>query len=195
MAKENSQYIEHNKGHDSSGKKGSAAQSTWDFFRPYVISVIIALLVVFAVKHIFGVIIVQGDSMNPTYYNGDLLREQTKFEEKNIKSGDVITFRINGERLIKRVIGVPGDVISYKDHIVYINGVPENSVYPEIKDGGLLEDKKIRLASDEYFCMGDNRNNSRDCRAFGPIKFSQIDGKIIGTYFHRNETEKLKEGD
>lgn len=178
MTKKRKQKNEKNRGHSSDN------ESVFSIIAPYLAGVVLAAIAVFIMKNAFGVIIVQGDSMNPTFYNGDMVRSQTKLTEKDIGSGDVVTFRYNGDRLIKRVIGVPGDVIAYDDHTIYINGKPEISEYPEIHDGGLLEKGQIRLGKDEYFCLGDNRNNSNDCRFFGPIKFSQIDGKIVGTYVH-----------
>lgn len=175
-------YVERNKGHDDGKKEGALK-----FLQPYIIGVVIALALVFAAKLMFGAVLVQGDSMNPTYYDGDLLRGQREVAREDIKRRDVITFKEKGQRLIKRVVGVPGDIISYKDHTIYINGEPETAEFPEIKNGGLLEKGKIRLGKNEYFCMGDNRNNSRDSRVFGPIRYSQIESKIIGTYYHKNK--------
>lgn len=182
MTNKRKKYIERNKGHDNGKKEGALS-----FLQPYIIGVVVALVIVFAAKLMFGAVLVQGNSMNPTYYDGDLLRGQRKFAQEDIKRRDVITFRENGQRLIKRVVGVPGDIISYKDHTLYINGEPEETEFPEIKNGGMLEKDKIKLGEDEYFCMGDNRNNSRDSRAFGPIKYSQIESKVIGTYYHKNK--------
>ena len=53
--------------------------------------------------------------------------------------------------------------------------------FPKMQDGGILDEKTITLTDDEYFCLGDNRNNSMDSRVFGPVKKSQISLVITDT--------------
>lgn len=126
-----------------------------------------------------------GVSMEPTLMDGDkvfvcLLDEPergdkvvtTKLQEEGI---------VNNKSIIKRVIGVPNDTIQIIDSTVYINGekyeedyLPSGIEY----DGGLAE-KPLTLGEDEYFLMGDNREESYDCRYLGPVSKDEIMGVVI----------------
>ena len=96
------------------------------------------------------------------------------------KAGDVIVFKqgSNGHMYIKRVVAVPGDTVQIVDGQLYINGALKDDGFDKIKDPGIAEEK-IVLGRDEFFVMGDNRNNSEDSRStnVGAILRSQIIGK------------------
>jgi signal peptidase I len=83
------------------------------------------------------------------------------------------------KRLIKRIIGVPGDVIDIKDKKVYINGQIYNEPY--IKGDTFARSMKfpIKVPEKEYFVLGDNRENSMDSRDLGLIKLGKIEGKAV----------------
>ncbi len=82
--------------------------------------------------------------------------------------------------LIKRLIGLPGETISFQDTAVYINGMKLDEPYiNESCQPGRCPNKSLQLGDDEYFMMGDNRNHSRDSRSFGPIPHSQIIGRAV----------------
>ena len=110
--------------------------------------------------------------MVPTFQDGDVLFVDTKFSEEDIQYDTVIAFDDeNGKVLIKRVIGLPGDTIQIKDGIVYRNGKALEESFARINDAGeFAEEKTI----DGYFALGDNRNDSYDCRFFGAIPFEKI---------------------
>ena len=119
-----------------------------------------------------------GESMVPTLSNREPLLLST--HEKTPERYDIIVFKkYSGESLIKRVIGLPGEKIQIKDNVIYINDSPiEDAVDVKMRDYGYLKDP-IVLGENEYFAMGDNRNFSSDCRAFGPITQDQIVGTVI----------------
>jgi signal peptidase I len=82
--------------------------------------------------------------------------------------------------LIKRLIGLPGETISFQDTDVYINGVKLDEPYiNEPCDIGHCPNETWQLGNDEYFFMGDNRNHSHDSRAFGAINHNQIVGRAV----------------
>lgn len=159
------------------GKKNPSFLSS---ILPYVIGVAVAISALFILKSVFGLVQVDGSSMNPTYYNGDILHGSSEFTKSQLDRGTVITFKEDGETLIKRIVALPGETVSWKDGSLYVDGKLLSTTFPQMADGGILNDgKTMTLADDEYFCLGDNRNNSRDSRYFGPVKYEQIDSVII----------------
>lgn len=127
--------------------------------------------------------IVDGNSMADTFHDGEvLLSRKFNINEQSLKRFDVVNIKLQGgKNIIKRVIGLPGETIQIVDGYVYINGEPLEGDYGErIVDAGIAADS-ILLGTDEFFVLGDNRNNSRDSRSIGPVKLEQI----IGVNFYR----------
>ena len=83
--------------------------------------------------------------------------------------------------MVKRVIGLPGEHIEYKDNKLYVNGslVLENNISVETKDFKLEDIGYETIPKDMYFVLGDNRTNSNDSREFGLVKKDEIIGKIV----------------
>lgn len=127
-----------------------------------------------------------GNSMEPCLYAGQhILIDRMIYQIGEPKFGDVIAFQPNGNDnshyYIKRVIGLPGDVVLIKDGYVYINGdkLEENGLYDKIADAGIAENE-IELSDEEFFVLGDNRNFSEDSRSgnIGVVKSDYIIGKV-----------------
>ena len=126
---------------------------------------------------------VEGSSMEPTFNNGDqLIVEKFTYYFNEPERYDIIVFPFSeNTSYIKRIIGLPGEIIQIKNGQVYLNGEILDENYGKedsIEDPGLA-DEEIVLAEDEYFVLGDNRNASVDSRKeeVGLIKRSQIEGK------------------
>lgn len=152
------------------------------------------LLVVFVVQRND----VYGTSMEPTLHNQDaVFVEMISVYLKSFERGDIITIEAEGmdgydgtEKIIKRIIGLPGETISFVDGYVYINGVIFNEPYltPGVLtyvsiDGVNKGYDEITLGPDEYFCLGDNRGASNDSRRLGPIPLSRIKSHVIAKIF------------
>ena len=127
-----------------------------------------------------------GDSMNPVLYNGDVtLVNRIVYNASAPKRGDVIVFKPKGNEnshyYIKRIIGLPGETIEFIEGDIYIDGTKLEEDYEttEIKDVGIVTEE-ITLGGDEYFVLGDNRENSEDSRMadVGRVKRSYIYGKV-----------------
>ena len=128
---------------------------------------------------------VVGQAMSDTLENGDqILLNKFIYKISGPKADDVIVFLPNGNEkshyYVRRVIGVPGDTVQIKDGAVYINGelYTEKIEVAAMEETGIAGDE-IVLAEDEYFVLGDNRNNSEDSRYanIGNIKKEYIIGK------------------
>lgn len=132
----------------------------------------VMMLIAFAAVFCFGIrTSVIGGSMEPTLSNGqEILIDRFSYFFVSPGRGDVVVFLPNGNEnshyYVKRVIGLPGDTISIQDGYVMINGIlyDEDGKYDKMEDGGIAE-TEIILGEDEYFVLGDNRNNSEDSRS------------------------------
>lgn len=148
--------------------------------------VILALVIVIPIRYfIFQPFIVKGQSMEPNFENGDyLIVDEISMRIKDFERGDVVVFKnpLNpSQRFIKRIIGLPGETVKIeKGNITIIKG-NENFVLkePYLQHSWESRDQEVRLGTDEYFVLGDNRNFSFDSREFGPIHKKYIIGKVI----------------
>lgn len=134
---------------------------------------------------------VPSDSMLPTLQPGDhIVVNRLALDFRSIHRGDVVVFRAPSgidspyPYLVKRVIGLPGDVISEDGQgNVAIDGqdISEPYLFPGSETTGLPFGPAdgIRVPPGEYFVMGDNREHSEDSRGFGPIPRSSIVGVVV----------------
>ena len=136
--------------------------------------------------------LVDGHSMEPTFYGDDrLVVSRAHYLLGSPRRGDILVFNslresevARGVMLIKRVIGLPGETVEFRDQKIHINGQALEEPY--IKDEACRRrclDQTWELGENEYFMMGDNRNNSNDSRAFGPAPLSKIVGRVVFRYF------------
>ncbi len=143
---------------------------------PYIV---IVLVVVLIRTFIITPVRVDGDSMKNTLKNGDIL---LLYKLGSINRLDIIVLdeEKDNEKIIKRVIGLPGETVAIKKGKIYINDkvIDDKYAYGETSDYD-----KVTLEDDEYFILGDNRLISKDSRYFGPIKKSEIKGKIVFRLF------------
>lgn len=127
-----------------------------------------------------------GESMYPTLYDGDqLIVDKISYRFHAPKRFDVVVFPYRYEenkRFIKRIIGLPGEKVQIKDGEVYIDDQKLDDPYSEVvgpmNEAGLAEEP-ILLGDDEYFVLGDNRNNSKDSRFsdVGPLHKDELIGR------------------
>lgn len=143
-------------------------KSFWMELLPYIIIVVVVILIR---SFLVTPIIVDGNSMNPTLNDNEMM---LLWKQGNINRFDIVVIDIPNDHLIKRVIALPKETIKCEDHVIYVNDEALDSSY----GSGVTEDfPSITLGDDEYFVLGDNRENSTDSRVIGPIQKSQIKGK------------------
>lgn len=151
---------------------------------PYLIIIIVVVLVR---TFLYTTIRVNGESMAETLSNGDLMiLDKIGFNTKGLDRFDIIVFDTKVDRkLIKRVIGLPGETVEYKDDNLYINGkiLKDEYGYGYTFDFDLSDIDVEKIPKDYYFVMGDNRENSIDSRVLGLVSKKDIMGKAIFTVF------------
>ena len=153
----------------------------------WIIQIVLVCVLAFGIVWYFGhKVSTIGDSMSPQLKNGDVtLINRLAYDARKPKRGEVVAFKPNGNEnshyYVKRVIGLPGETIAYKDGKLLIDGevLEEKYETTEIVELGLLKDE-IKLDGDEYFVLGDDRGNSEDSRManIGNVKRSEIVGKV-----------------
>lgn len=164
-------------------KKLSAALvreiASWIF--GILVVVFIAFVTVYAVGMSVSMV---GVSMEPGIDNGQqVLINRYAYLLVKPKIGDVVAFLPNGNQnshyYIKRVVAGPGDTVQIKDGRLYINEVQVMEAYDKMAEAGIAENP-IVLGTDEYFVLGDNRNNSEDSRSanIGAVKGQDIVGEV-----------------
>ena len=151
-------------------------------YRIVMVAVIICCFV-FATLRITRILVRavgEGPSMEPTIQSGE---HYWILKTGNYKRGDIVAIELkDGTKITKRIIACPGDELFIGYSTVWISGDWLNEsylAYPGWNDFGKY-DEEIILGFDEYFVMGDNREQSLDSRHFGAIKGEQITGKVVG---------------
>ena len=125
---------------------------------------------------------VVGPSMKGTLNAGDVtIVNKLVYKFRTIKRNEIVSINQKDKIMVKRVIGLPGEHIEYKENKLYVNGslVLENNISVETKDFKLEDIGYETIPKDMYFVLGDNRTNSSDSREFGLVKKDEIIGKIV----------------
>ncbi|WP_332648445.1 signal peptidase I [Lysinibacillus sp. 54212] len=167
-----------------------------------------ALLIAFAIAafiryFLFTPIVVDGDSMMPTLEDGDRMIVN---KIGGLDRFDIVVFHAPEEKdYIKRVIGLPGDHVEYKDDQLYINGEPIAEPYldpykAQLTEGNLTGDFTLQdiepkidvIPEGHVFVMGDNRRFSKDSRHIGIVNQDEIIGRTNIIFWPINEIKIVK---
>ena len=143
---------------------------------------------------------VSGSSMETTLQDGDnLIVDKISYRFHDPSRYDIIVFPYKYEEntfYIKRIIGLPGETVQVKDGYTYINGKKLTSdIYGrEVMDAPGIAEEPIKLGSDEYFVLGDNRNHSQDSRDpyVGVLKRSDLMGRAFVRIYPLNKFGVIK---
>ena len=160
----------------------------WLSIREFLLDSIKFIIIVFIVLILFLYVVsitqVVGNSMYPTLENQEVLvLNKAAYRFSDVKRGDIISLSYADTKyLIKRVVGLPGDTIEFKDNTLYINGEVYDETY--LNDDVITDDFSLKdigydvIPQDMYLVLGDNRQNSMDGRDIGLISKKDIIGKI-----------------
>lgn len=164
----------------------------------------------------------QSSMENTLFTNQQLIVDKLSYNFVEPKKGDIIIFHENKEkgtiaedtlemvdniiskfnnnktdieeddRLIKRVIGVPGDEIDIKDGYLYLNGKKLEETYANGETISREFKLPIKIPENKLFVLGDNRMVSKDSRMFGLVDYKQVEGKAIYRVYPFNHVGKVK---
>lgn len=140
----------------------------------------IALICAFILmRFVFYPSVIDGKSMEPNYHANDFGLGMIISKNFGVNRFDTVIIEINKDKcIIKRVIGLPNEVIEYKDNCLYINGeyIEEDFLGDVHTDDFIYE-----LKDNEYYCLGDNRDISADSRYYGPFNYEDF----IATHYFK----------
>ena len=175
----------------------------WEWMKALIIAVVLAAVIR---SFLFAPIVVDGLSMMPTLHDHDrMIVNKFSYTIGEPKRFDVIVFHApENKDYIKRIIGLPGDTVEYKDDILYVNGKALKEPYldeykKQVIDGPLtepftLKDKIGRetVPDGHLFVMGDNRRFSKDSRHIGAISMDKVLGKTSILYWPIKDAQIVK---
>lgn len=160
------------------------SEEQWIVYKHKTIAILLTLLLLFVfllpiIMYVRFVFVI-GESMEPTLSNRNLVF--TVLADNNpfitIERNDIVVVQNDQmkDRLIKRVIAIPGDTLEIKDNQIYLNG--ECLKEPFVLEPMVIDDIPKHKLKDEYFVMGDNRNISKDSRQLGGFAKEDIFGVV-----------------
>lgn len=169
-------------------KFGPVVGSVFVFVLEVLQIVIISAAIIIPIRYfLVQPFYVKGASMEPNFYDKEyLIIDELTFRMREPERGEIVVFRYPrdpGEYFIKRLVGMPGETVEITGGavVVYNDDHPNGQILDEkLYLGSALSQgkKKVTLGADEYFVMGDNRDESLDSRSFGPIQKSSIIGRV-----------------
>ncbi len=119
---------------------------------------------------------IAGDSMAPTLTNGQVVIVNTSaYDSASPKRGDIVLFKTNQ---IARIVGLPGETISFPDGVAAVNDIRLDETYLGANRVTTAPQNTYAVPSGSYFVLHDNRAKLGDSRSFGPVARSAIEGKI-----------------
>ncbi|MCI8889041.1 MAG: signal peptidase I [Hungatella sp.] len=150
----------------------------------WIVDIVVVISLAWFVVYAFGTQVrIAGQSMMPLLRGGDVvLMDRLTYDFTDPARFDIVVFeREDHKSNVKRIIGLPGEVVQIIDNFVYIDGEPlygENGLNQAVLAG--IAQNPVTLGEDEYFLLGDNRDGSEDSRFanIGNVGRNQIQGKI-----------------
>ena len=166
-------------------RRNNASKKSGGGVLEFLIILLVSFVLVFGFVRPFVVeaFWIPSASMVPTLKYGDrVLVNKFIYRFTEPQRGDIIVFKSvegDGQDLIKRVVGVPGDEIAVRGGKLFVNGEPQKEPYVNKKYPDRSFYAPTTVPKDHVFAMGDNRANSQDSRVFGPVPEKNIEGEAF----------------
>ena len=155
------------------------------FIRELIETIALTVLIFLVIRFAVQSFRVDGESMKPGLYTDEfVLVDKVTYLFHAPERGDVIVFHYpldTTRDFIKRIIGLPGDTISITSTSVVVDGQTLHEPYISLPHN--FESNTWKLAPNQFFVMGDNRDNSLDSRSWGPLDRSYIIGRAVAVYW------------
>lgn len=191
------------KGAAASGGAGEPRRSRVRTLGEYALTVVAAVVIALAVQaYVVKPYRVPTPSMANTVRAGDrVLIDRVLYGHRDIERGDIVVFKggpaVDGQVLLKRVVGLPGDVLSVEDGRLLVNGLPAEDGYvrrvggrpeptqpgPAGPDAPWSLQAPYQVPEGHYYVLGDNRIDSFDSRFWGPVPREAIIGRAMAVYW------------
>jgi signal peptidase I len=158
----------------------SAARGRW-VSRALTVLVVLVLAVLAARTFVAEPLLIETGSMAPTLKPGQhVLAEKVTRHGGDWRRGDVVAFRRteSGDLLVKRIVALGGDEVGLEDGRLVVNGRRVEEPYTDVSEIDSVYFGPVTVPGGSVFVLGDNRANSRDSRAFGPIPTSALQSRI-----------------
>lgn len=184
---------------NGSGDGSTNSTETWkEWFRTASALILVALSVSTARASLADHYVVPSGSMRPTLIEGDrIVVDKMAFglrvpftdlwvtTTRGPERGEVVVLRSpeDGDTLVKRVMGLPGETVAVRNGVVFVDGQSVEKRASEIP--GWLDYGPTTMGAEEYLVLGDNRGNSHDGRAFGPVRLRRIHGRVEGVVWRK----------
>ena len=158
--------------------------AVWSVLAEILQTILIAVLLFLAVNLVTARIRVEGNSMEPSLHDGQMVVvNRLAYRWSEPSRGDIVVFYFPldpSRRFIKRVIGLPGDNVEARDGLLYVNGAALDEPYlaapPRYTGAWQVEPETL-------FVLGDNRNNSDDSQNWGALPMNEVIGKAVLVYW------------
>ncbi|MDN5361701.1 MAG: signal peptidase [Moorella sp. (in: firmicutes)] len=169
------------------GRESRETNWWWDLLQSLVVAAVLALIIR---AFLFTPFWIPSPSMEPTLYPGDrIIVNRLAYRLGDPQRGDVVVFHypLDPSRdYIKRVIAVGGDTVEARNNVLYVNGQPQPPA-SYLPPGVVYSDfGPVKVPANNYFMMGDNRNNSADSRVWGTLDRRLVIGKAMLIFWPLN---------
>ena len=162
-----------------------AQMSARAVLRELLETVLLALVIFAALRFFVQNFRIEGQSMEPTLHDGQfLIVDKLSYRLGKVQRGDIVIFNAPpspSKDFIKRVIGLPGEMVEMRQGTVYVDGQPLDEPY--VLYANLRSWAPQLVGPEEYFVLGDNRPSSNDSRQWGMLPAGEIIGKALFCYW------------
>lgn len=171
--------------------------SSWrSFILETLQTIVLAVVLYFLIDTVVARVRVENISMMPTLRPGEfVLVNKMSYRFGESERGDIIVFHFPQnprEDYIKRVIGLPGDVVEIAENQVFVNGFKLDEPYLTTQ---MIYDGTWTVPEDALFVLGDNRNQSSDSHSWGYVPLANVVGKALVVYWPLNDLKLLSQPD